>query len=87
MSEIVMNKKRIRKTNQTDNSLSVDLPEKIADMLNIKNEADMLFEWKDAEALFNKEIHWDDHVDIELLDMLTETFEEHHHVFENLKDR
>lgn len=82
-----MNKKGICKANQMGDSLSADLPKKIVDTLNIKKEADRLLEWKDAETLLNKKIHWDDYVDIELLEMLIDTFEEHLEVFEHLKDR
>lgn len=87
MSEIVMNEKEIRKVNQTGNSLSVGLPKKIVDTLDIKKGDEMVFEVKEGEVLLKKQTYWEDKVDTELLDMLTETFEEHHHVFENLKDR
>lgn len=81
------NKKEIRKVNQTGNSLGVGLPKNISDALDIKRGDEIVFELKDDYVILNKKVNWEDKVDTEMLEMLQETFDEHHDVLKNLKER
>ncbi|SFO89255.1 AbrB/MazE/SpoVT family DNA-binding domain-containing protein [Salibacterium halotolerans] len=82
-----MSAKESRKVTQTGNSLSVGLPKSITDSLKIKRGDDIEFEVQDNKIVLNKKRKWEEDVDPEMLDMLAETFEDHHDVFEKLKDR
>ncbi len=82
-----MSKKEVRKVVQTGNSLSVGLPKKIIDSLNIKRGDEIEFDVKDNQIVLKKKRNWEQEVDTEMLEMLAETFEEHNEVFERLKDR
>ncbi|MFD2706668.1 AbrB/MazE/SpoVT family DNA-binding domain-containing protein [Salibacterium lacus] len=82
-----MSGKESRKVSQTGNSLSVGLPKSITDSLKIKRGDEIEFEVHDNQLVLTKKRKWEEEVDAEMLDMLAETFEEHHDVFENLKDR
>ncbi|QGH36149.1 AbrB/MazE/SpoVT family DNA-binding domain-containing protein [Gracilibacillus salitolerans] len=87
MSVDYMSKKEVRKVVQTGNSLSVGLPKKIIDSLNIKRGDEIEFDVKDNQIVLKKKRNWEQEVDAEMLEMLAETFEEHNEVFERLKDR
>lgn len=81
-------KKEIRKVGHTGNSLSVGLPKSIADDLNIKRGDEMEFEVKEGKIILNKKTRLEDQLDdAEMVQMLSETFQEHSSVFERLKDR
>lgn len=89
-AELIMaqNDKEIRKVNQTGNSLSVGLPKKIADHLNIKRGDEIEFDVKDGKIVLDKKSKLEDQLeDPEMVKMLSETFQEHSTVFERLKDR
>ncbi|EGL81741.1 SpoVT/AbrB domain-containing protein [Caldalkalibacillus thermarum TA2.A1] len=82
-----MSKKEIRKVTQMGNSLGVGLPKAITDAFNIKRGDELEFEVKDGQIMITKKVKWEDQVDAEMLEMLAETFEEHHEVLKRLKDR
>lgn len=80
--------KEIRKVGQTGNSLSIGLPKKIADQLNIQRGDELEFNVKDGKIILDKKNKLEDQLDdVEMVNMLSETFEEHANVFERLKDR
>ncbi|MCP3029620.1 AbrB/MazE/SpoVT family DNA-binding domain-containing protein [Halobacillus sp. A5] len=87
MSGMALSKKETRKVVQTGNSLGVGLPKSIIDSLKIKRGDEIEFDVKDNQIILNKKRKWEEEVDTEMLEMLSETFEEHDEVFKNLKDR
>ncbi|MGY0691894.1 AbrB/MazE/SpoVT family DNA-binding domain-containing protein [Virgibacillus sp. FSP13] len=83
----MMADKKTRKVTQMGNSLGIGLPKDIVAALNIKRGDEIEFEVQDNRMMLSKKTSLEDQVDVEMMKMLSETFKEHHRVFERLKDR
>ena len=85
MSVIIMNEKETRKVAQMGNSLGIGLPKNIVDSLNIKRGDEIEFVVKENSITLSKKNKLEDQLDVEMIKMLSETFEEHDEVFKRLK--
>ena len=84
MSEMTMSKET-RKVTQFGNSLGVGIPRKIVDSLNIRRGDEIEFEVKNDQIVLKRNSKLEDQVDVEMLKMLQETFQDHNELFERLK--
>lgn len=84
MSVMTMNKET-RKVTQFGNSLGVGIPKKILDALHISRGDEIEFEVKNDLIVLKRKEKLEDQVDLEMLKMLQETFEDHNELFERLK--
>ena len=77
--------KETRKVTQFGNSLGVGIPRKIVDSLNIRRGDEIEFEVKNDQIVLKRNSKLEDQVDVEMLKMLQETFQDHNELFERLK--
>lgn len=84
MGVMIMNKET-RKVTQFGNSLGVGIPKKILDTLQINRGDEIEFEVKNDLIILKRKEKPEDQVDMEMLKMLQETFEDHNELFERLK--
>ncbi|WP_430787106.1 AbrB/MazE/SpoVT family DNA-binding domain-containing protein [Virgibacillus flavescens] len=77
--------KETRKVTQFGNSLGVGIPRKIIDSLNIRRGDEIEFEVKDDMIILKRNSKLEDQVDIEMVKMLQETFQDHNELFKRLK--
>lgn len=83
-----MAKQEVRKVNRMGNSLGVGIPKSIIDALQLEKGDELAFSVDNNNQItLRKKRNLEDRVDPELLEMISETFEEHDDVFRNLKDR
>ena len=83
-----MAKQEVRKVSRMGNSLGVGIPKSIIDALQLEKGDELAFSVdNDNQITLRKKRNLEDRVDPELLEMISETFEEHDDVFRNLKDR
>ncbi|AOM84448.1 AbrB/MazE/SpoVT family DNA-binding domain-containing protein [Salisediminibacterium beveridgei] len=83
-----MAKQEVRKVSRMGNSLGVGIPKSIIDALELEKGDELTFSVDgDNRITLQKKRDLKDRVDPELLEMLSETFEEHDDVFRNLRDR
>ncbi|GGF22944.1 hypothetical protein GCM10010954_22190 [Halobacillus andaensis] len=82
-----MRKKETRKVVQIGSSFGIELPQSIIDSLKIKRGDEIEFDVRNNQIVLSRKRKWEDEVDAEMLDMLSETLKEHDQVFKNLKNR
>ncbi len=78
-------KKETRKVSAFGNSLGVSIPKKVIDELNIKRGDEIVFEVEEDYMILKRKTRIEDELDVEMLRMLQETFDEHNELFERLK--
>lgn len=78
-------KKETRKVSVFGNSLGVSIPKKVIDELEIKRGDEIVFEVEEDYMILKRKKKLEDELDVEMLQMLQETFDEHNELFKRLK--